>query len=243
MTALAERLKRKYFGHLAHPYSILEREVEKLLRPEYTLLDAGCGRTAPVLAKFRGRAKRLIGVDLVDFEPPLADLELLRSDLARTPLEGSSVDVVMSRSVLEHLERPLEVYVEMNRLLKPRGYFVFLTANLWDYASLLAKVVPNRLHPWIVSMTEGRDEQDVFPVHYRTNTRRSVGRLARQAGFEVAVFQHLGQYPSYFMFNGFFFLLATGYEKVISRFESLAPLRGWIFAVLRKTHGGEQARR
>jgi len=45
------------------------------------------------------------------------------------------------------------------------------------------------------------------------------------------------------MFNGFFFLLATGYEKVISRFESLAPLRGWIFAVLRKTHGGEQARR
>jgi SAM-dependent methyltransferase len=241
MTVLAEQLKKKYFGHLDHPYTILEKEVASRLRPEHTVLDAGCGRTAPVLARFRGKAKRLIGVDLGDFDSPLAGIELLQGDLGRVPLESSSVDIVMSRSVLEHLERPLETYLEIGRLLKPGGHFVFLTANLWDYASLVARLVPNRFHPWIVSKTEGREEHDVFPVQYRTNTRRSVQRYARMAGLEIVSFKYLGQYPNYFMFNGFLFLIATGYEKLISRFEWLAPLRGWIFAVLEKPASGRRA--
>lgn len=240
MTVLAERLKRRYFGHLEHPYTSFEREVESRLRPEYTLLDAGCGRTAPVLAKFRGKAKRLIGVDVIDFHLPPPDIELLQSDLCRIPLDSSCVDLAMCRSVLEHVERPLEVYAELNRLLKPGGHFIFLTANLWDYASLIARLVPNRFHPWIVSKTEGRKEEDVFPIQYRSNTRRSVKQFAELAGFEIVSFKYLGQYPSYFMFNGLFFLLATGYEKLISRFEPLAPLRGWIFAVLQKTLSDEQ---
>ena len=42
------------------------------------------------------------------------------------------------------------------------------------------------------------------------------------------------EYPNYFLFNGALFLIATGYEKMLARFESLAFLRGWIFTVLRK---------
>jgi SAM-dependent methyltransferase len=141
----------------------------------------------------------------------------------------------MSRSVLEHVEKPFEVYTEISRVLRPGGYFVFLTPNLWDYASLIAMLIPNRFHPWIVSKTEGRQEKDVFPVQYRTNTRQSVKRFAELAGFEIVAFRYLGQHPSYFMFNGLLYLVATGYEKLISRFEPLAPLRGWILAVLRKT--------
>jgi SAM-dependent methyltransferase len=235
MTALVDRLRKRYFGQLEHPYVILEREVERRLRPAHTLLDAGCGRTAPVLAKFKGKARRLIGVDVVEFDCGQPGIELLQNDLCHLPLEAASVDLVMSRSVLEHIEKPLEVYLELNRVLRHGGHFIFLTPSLWDYASLIAKLVPNRLHPWIVSKTEGRAEEDVFPVRYRTNTRRAVERLARLAGFEIVTFRYLGQHPSYFMFNGFLYLIATGYEKVISRFETLAPLRGWIFAVLQKS--------
>jgi len=234
MTALAERLKQRYFGHLEHPYRTLEREVERRLRPEYTLLDAGCGRTAPLLVKFRGKARRLVGVDLVEFDRSIAGIELLHNDVGRIALEDTCVDLVMSRSVLEHLEKPHEVYAEIGRVLKPGGHFIFLTANFWDYASLVARLIPNRFHPWIVARTEGRAEQDVFPIQYRTNTRRSIARLAETAAFDIVSFEYLGQYPSYFMFNGFLFLLATGYEKLIGRFEWLAPLKGWIFAVLRK---------
>jgi tRNA U54 and U55 pseudouridine synthase Pus10 len=66
MTALAPRLKEKYFPH-EHAYRLREREVEHYVRREHTLLDADCGRTAPALAKFKGRVRRLTGVDVVDF--------------------------------------------------------------------------------------------------------------------------------------------------------------------------------
>lgn len=234
MTALSERLAERYFGNDEHPYRRLEREVARHLRPEDTLLDAGCGRAAPVLAKFRGKASRLIGVDLVDFDAPIDGVTLLNNDLGHLEVADSSVDIVMCRSVMEHVEDPAAVYREMHRVLKPGGRFLFLTGNLWDYAALVAMAVPNRLHPWIVSKTEGRKEQDVFPVRYRTNTRAAVRRWAAQAGLEIESFEYLGQYPSYFMFNGFLFLVATGYEKLLRRFDSLAFLRGWIFATLRK---------
>jgi hypothetical protein len=94
--------------------------------------------------------------------------------------------------------------------------------------------VPNRLHPWIVAKTEGRQEKDVFPVQYRTNTRGAVQKWASAAGFETVSFRYLGQYPGYFMFNGFLFLLATAYEKLLRRFETLGFLRGWIYVTLRK---------
>jgi SAM-dependent methyltransferase len=233
MTALAERLKDRFFQS-EHPYCIFEHEVERLLKPEHTLLDAGCGRTAPILAKYRGRARRLIGVDLVDFDSSVKGLELYHCDLGEMPLESASVDVIMARSVMEHVTAPARVYHEMYRVLKPGGHVVFLTANLWDYASLIAAVVPNRFHPWIVSKTEGRQQHDVFPVAYRTNTRGAVQKWSSRAGFEVVSFSYLGQYPSYFMFNGFLFLLATAYEKLIARYAILNFLQGWIFVTLRK---------
>jgi SAM-dependent methyltransferase len=236
MTAFAQRLKDKYFPE-DHPYRIFECEVESRLRPEHTLLDAGCGRAAPILSKYRGKARRLIGVDLVEFGTPPCDLELYHGDLATMPLDDGCVDLIMSRSVMEHVTDPAGVYREMYRVLKPGGHFVFLTANLWDYASIIAAAIPNRFHPWIVARTEGREEHDVFPVAYRTNTRSSIDRWTKQAGFETVSFCYLGQYPAYFMFNGLLFLLATGYEKLIGKVPALNFLQGWIFVTLRKPGG------
>src|SRR4051812_40719410 len=169
-----------------------------------------------MLTKFRNRARRLVGVDLVDFAPEAEGLELHQCDLGAMPIGDGCIDVTVARSVMEHVTDPSRVYGEIHRILRPAGRFIFLTANLWDYASLIAKLIPNRFHPWIVARTEGREEHDVFPVAYRTNTRSAIQKWADKAGFEILSFRYLGQYPSYFMFNGGLFLLATGYEKLIS---------------------------
>ncbi|HQR12762.1 MAG TPA: methyltransferase domain-containing protein [Casimicrobiaceae bacterium] len=234
MSESAQRLLERYYGNSPHPYRIFEDEVDRALKPESVLLDAGCGRTVPVLRKFIGRATRLIGVELVDFTDVPAGIETFGADLSSIPIPDASVDVVMSRSVFEHLDDPAAVYAELARILKPGGQLIFLTANMWDYATLIARLVPNRLHPIIVSKVEGREEEDVFPVRYRTNTRRAVARLAAGAGLEIENFRYLGQYPNYFMFNAALFLLGTGYDKLVSRFESLRFLRGWILVTLRR---------
>jgi SAM-dependent methyltransferase len=230
----AERLLKRFYGNSPHPYRLFEEQVGRALRPDSVLLDAGCGRTVPVLRKFAGRASRLIGVELVEFTDVPSGIETFRADLANIPVGDASVDVIMSRSVFEHLEDPAAVYNEFARILKPGGRVIFLTANMWDYATLIARLVPNRFHPSIVRWVEGREEADTFPVCYRTNTHRTVVRLAASAGLEVDEFTYLGQYPNYLMFNSALFLLGTGYDKLVSRFEILRFLRGWILVTLRR---------
>lgn len=234
MSELAERLLRKFYRNSPHPYQIFEEAVGRAIGSESVLLDAGCGRAVPVLRRFVGRASRLIGIELVEFTDVPTEIETYRADLSAIPLPDGSVDVIMSRSVFEHLDDPAAVYREFARILRPGGRVIFLTANMWDYATLVARAVPNRYHARIVRYAEGRDEADVFPTRYRTNTRRAVKQLAKQAGFEVDGFQYLGQYPNYLMFNAGLFLLGTGYDKVVTRFESLRFLRGWLLVTLQR---------
>jgi SAM-dependent methyltransferase len=140
----------------------------------------------------------------------------------------------MSRSVFEHLTDPEAVYREFARVLRPGGRVVFLTANMWDYGTLVARLVPNRLHGGIVRAVEGRAEEDTFPTAYKTNTRSAVDSLARGSGLQVEFFEYLSQYPNYLMFNGFLFAIGTAYEKIISKVNALRFLRGWILVTLRK---------
>ena len=81
MTALAERLLARHYASRPHPYKLFESAVESHLSPELVLLDAGCGRSAPVLRKFLGRAHRLIGVELVEFTDVPEGIETHNTDL------------------------------------------------------------------------------------------------------------------------------------------------------------------
>jgi SAM-dependent methyltransferase len=235
MSPLADRLRKRYYSHLPHPYQLFE-DAAALLLPASggVLLDAGCGRGVPVLRKYLGRCERLIGVDLVEFTDVPAGIETYRTDLATLPLADASVDLIISRSVFEHLVEPAAVYAEMARVLRPGGRILFLTANMWDYGTLVARMVPNRFHAKVVKAVEGRDEQDTFPTAYRSNTRADVQRLAGGAGLRVQAFEYLSQYPNYLMFSGVAFFLGMCYEKVIARFDALRVLRGWILVTLVK---------
>ncbi|WP_295005707.1 class I SAM-dependent methyltransferase [uncultured Dechloromonas sp.] len=234
MTALSEKLLHRHYKHEDHPYRVFEDRVNRLLDANGTLLDAGCGRTAPVLRTYIGRAKRLIGVELVDFTGVPDNIETYNTDLANIPIEDSSVDLIMSRSVFEHLQDPAAVYKEFSRILKPGGKVVFLTANMWDYGTQVAKLVPNRFHARIVKNVEGRAEEDTFPTAYKTNTLGDVQNLAKLSGLKINSFEYLNQYPNYLMFNGFLFFLGMCYERLTSRFEFLRFLRGWIMVTLEK---------
>ena len=229
MSSLAERLRDRYYSNDDHPYRVFDRQVAAEIRgADITLLDAGCGRTTPVLRRFLGKAKRLIGVEMVEFTTVPDGIETYNADLAHIPLPDACVDIVMSRSVFEHLTEPEKVYRE------PGGRIIFLTANLWDYGTMVARLVPNRFHAKVVKSVEGRAEEDTFPTAYLTNTPSDVDRLAAAAGLQVVRFQYMSQYPNYLMFNGVMFFLGMCYEKLISRFEALRFLRGWILVTLEK---------
>jgi SAM-dependent methyltransferase len=236
MPSLSERLRDKLFRREDHPYQVFERRINSIVRKEHVLVDAGCGRSAPLIATFVGKVDRAIGVELVDFTPAAREsgVKLLNNDLARIELESESVDVVISRSVLEHIKDIQPVYAEVRRILKPGGRFLFLVPNFWDYVSVISFLVPNRFHAFIVAKTEGRSGIDTFPTFYKSNTRSAIARLAADNDFEIRSFEYLGQYPSMLMFNPALFLVGTIYEKVIARVRLLNGLRGWLLVELRK---------
>ena len=226
------------FPSRTHPYRIFEQTIVEHLEPSYTVLDIGCGRRAPNLTKLKGRAKVLIGLDLVDFELEEPGLILLTGSVCQlSGIEENSIDLAYSRSVMEHIEDVEAAFCEIFRVLRPDGKYVFLTPNFWDYASLIAYAVPNRFHAKIVSWSEGRAEEDTFPVHYRSNTYHTINRLAKCSKFAIVKFEYLGQYPSHLMFSRTLFSIASRYEKFLERHSGLHWLRGWILCILCKPAG------
>jgi len=229
----SEELQKKYFRSYDHPYNIYERKIESVLKNSSTILDAGCGRTAPILSKFKNKAQHLIGVDLED---PIGvhGIRYIKGDIANIDVPSNFVNLVISRAVFEHVKYPEFVFKEINRILKPNGDFIFLVPNTYDYVSIFSKIIPNKYHQSIVSKTEGRKMDDVFPAYYKANTFSSIKRLCVNHNFSIKSFQWIGQYPSTLMFNSYLFAIGTIYEKLISHFQCLRFLRGWLLVHLIK---------
>ena len=227
------------------------------LKSGEVVVDLGCGGGLDVFlaAQKIGPQGKAIGIDMTPSMierakrnaqagldgKPYTNVEFHLARIDRMPLPDSSVDIVVSRSVVEHLRDPLPAYWELSRILKPDGYFVFLTPNLWDYAALFSRLIPNRFHASIVRRTEGRDEADTFPTWYRSNTVRTIARLAAASGFRVVSCQYLVQYPNYLRFSTLLFLAGAAYAKMIGRIHQLRHLRPWILAVLQKNQSHSDA--
>ena len=240
LIAGVEELLRRYYPPAADPYRIFEREITSFLQPAHSILDAGCGASAALLRMFAPQCAHSTGVDEVEFANDAAEdaaehrVRLINARLEDLPLEPASVDLVFSRSVLEHLADPSRVFSEFVRVLKPGGRFVFITPNVWSYPVAAARLVPNRFHAAIVDWAEGRPDADTFATFYRTNSMRAVRRSAVRAGFEVTSLRYLGMFPNYLMFHPLAFRIGVGYERLVGRWRPLHFLQHWILGVLTK---------
>jgi len=118
--------------------------------------------------------------------------------------------------VLEHLERPEEVFREVRRVLRPGGHFVFLTPNLRNPLLLLnrlAKALP-QVQRRIVPRLYGRVESDTFQVRYRANTHASIRALAASSGLDVASLQAIPD-PTYMALNGLMFRASAASDRLL----------------------------
>jgi SAM-dependent methyltransferase len=120
---------------------------------EMTLLDFGCGKNGYVKLynKYFGRCYAL---DIVDyFAKYYGDgIEYLFSDGRVIPLPDRSLDVIVSHSVLEHVEDIDTALGEMNRTLKTGGY-AYLTVSPLYYSesgghNTMVDGQPQRVRDW-----------------------------------------------------------------------------------------------
>ena len=152
-------------------------------------LDLGCGR-APfphnprLCALLSARAGLLVGVDA---SANVLDNPYLHQQV-RSPIETFAAaevfDVVTLRMVAEHLAQPVPVAQALARLVRPGGTVLIYTVHRWSPTAMLGAAFPHRLHRLAMRRLFGGEDRDVFPAHYRMNTRRALDTVMAGAGFE-----------------------------------------------------------
>lgn len=96
-----------------------------------TIVEIGCGR-GDFLKEFQYAGLRSIGVDREDSCKSLSPgIDVRTCDIAseQLPFDDTSIDVIFSKSVIEHLFDPSQLLREINRVLKPGGRVVVMTPD------------------------------------------------------------------------------------------------------------------
>ncbi len=212
-------------------------QVSKLATRESCVLDLGAGRAAwsedPNLPPdhpriLQGAVDRVIAVDVdpIVLENPTADECLVMTD-GRIPLEASSVDIIVSDFVLEHVESPESFREEVSRVLRPGGWFCARTPHTYNYVSLVAKLVKNNDHASVLKFAQPKRKSiDVFPTFYRLN---SIGVIERTfENFRDYSFIYRSE-PAY----TFGSKIIYNAMSVVHKFAP-EPFYGTIYAFLRK---------
>lgn len=225
--------ERYYGSGYTHHNDRYREEVGQYLRPETILLDAGAGELG-FTKEFAPRVRLAIGTDMGALKSVGGGVWAVQSNLERLPFKDGVMDIVISMSVVEHLTDPVTSFQELARVLKPGGVFVAQTPSKYDYVSLIAHWTPFWFHRWSLSHMLDRRAEDVFPTCFRSNTRKAMNRCLEAASLRPLKIEFFNQYPAYLMFWPLLFRAGILYERLTSKYEALAQLRGWILAVSQK---------
>lgn len=229
-----EQLYERYYGGRRFHDAYYRDKIREHVLPGDRVLDAGCGRYLTFCKELADRAQ-VIGIDL---ETPLETSNRnspfgVCGNVSRLPFPAEYFDVIISRSVIEHLTDPLEAFREFCRVLRPGGKIILLTPNKYDYVSLIAAITPYTVHRKLVSRIFPVTEDDVFPTLYRANTISSIRRQLRKAGLIEKELDTINHYPAYLMFSPVLFRLGVLYERMTS-WRIFRSLRGSILCVFEK---------
>lgn len=104
------------------------REVMRYARQPGKMVDVGCA-TGSFLDGMRRRGWQVLGIELTswaaDYARQRLGLDVITGTLESAKLSASSFDLVTMWDVLEHVYDPRQTLREIQRILKPGGWFVF----------------------------------------------------------------------------------------------------------------------
>ena len=177
------------FSHLDGTVSFYS-QIAAVLKPSDHVLDFGAGRGEPLiddpipyrrdLGNLHSRCAHLEGCDIdeVVMQNPFLDHAKVISPDAPLPYANDQFDLVLSRSVFEHVDNPEWLARELLRIVKPGGLIAAVTPNKYGYFATAARIIPNSQHARSLRRVQpGRKAEDVFPTRYRLNTASALRKF------------------------------------------------------------------
>ena len=177
------------------------------------VLDAGCGGARGCSRKAPWEKMHIVGADIdpAVHKNPFCN-ETVVCDLSKDlPFKNETFDLIHCRWVIEHLKDPLKTFCEFARILKPGGWMLVLTPNVFHYAMIVAKFTPHWFHRWW-----RQEEYDPFPTYYRANSPWRLRQLCEKAILEVRRLELIEGPPQYFDRWCIPFFCGVLYERIVN---------------------------
>jgi ubiquinone/menaquinone biosynthesis C-methylase UbiE len=231
-----ERLAAQKKRTSLSPEIAFEEKLKQVVVAGDRVLDAGCGTGKFFGMEFARRTGcQLVGIDLRENIGANSGIDFgVRAELNHLPFSDASFDVVNCRLVIEHVDFPNAVLKEFYRVLKPGGRLAIFTPNLLHYFGAAASLTPHWFHVWFNRRVRGFGDEDIFPTHYRANTRRRLRKLFLKSGFSRADISMVEGAPRVLAFNSLLHGMGLAYERMVNRYDFLSSFRLNIVAVAYK---------
>jgi SAM-dependent methyltransferase len=199
------------------------------------ILEIGCG-PQNLTSDFLSSLGELTGVDIdssASGNPALK--RFFEFNGCELPLPSDFCGMCVSNYVLEHVSDARQHFIEVARVLRSGGKYIFRTPNKWHYVAFASRLLPYKSHLYLANRLRSlRDGHDPYPTIYRANSRSQIIRLAKHSGLTVDRLEMIECEPSYGAAHPLLFYPMMMYERLVN----LAPLgsgfRANIIAVLSK---------
>jgi ubiquinone/menaquinone biosynthesis C-methylase UbiE len=205
------------------------------------VVDVGGGWECPFSdLREPGCGARIVAVD-VSAEDLRQNRDVDESRVAdvtrQLPFDNDSVDIMTSRSVLEHFPHLEPFLRESHRVLRPGGVAIHIFPSRYAPFALINRALPHRFSQWLLHRlyAESR-ERGGHLAYYDHCSPRAMTLSFQQAGFTVRSLEVSYLQSSYYRFFLPLFLLSAGYELLI-RALHLRSLCAQVLIVAEKRSG------
>lgn len=188
--------------------------INGLITPSMVVLDIGAGRAAwfeddpseyrKAVRLLKGKVAKVIAIDVDEavLDNKASDENIVMVG-GKIPLPDQSVDLIVSDYVLEHVVNPDEFRAEIDRVLRPGGWFCARTPHKYHFVSIMARIISNSRHSRVLNFAQPeRKEIDVFPTAYKLNTMGQIRDSFKGYHNKTYIFR---SDPSYFFGSKLFF--------------------------------------
>lgn len=215
--ALEARLPASFTRHL---HTLYKFEVADLVnrRPNQVVLDIGGGKECPFLPFVEAPARHLIiavdySADELRANPDIQDKVVADAASGEFPFRNASADLLVSRSVVEHLPDNKVFFENCARVLRPGGTLVHTFPCKFAPFSLVNQILPNRLTRRLLAYFHPQWQDECgFVAYYDRCYYSAIRKIIESSGFQNPRFYFRYYQSIYFDFCFPLFALLLAYD-------------------------------
>lgn len=187
--ALERRLPSDFTRSLLYLHELTAAELMNA-RAGQTVVDVGGGYLCPFAQRRRPElSTRIVALDIDEGQlraNETADFRAVADAVRTLPLADRSVDLVVTRSVMEHLPDNRRFILESFRVLKPGRCAIHVFPCRNSPFSWLNRILPKRLSKWMLVTFFPQWQGEVgFPAFYKNCTYHEMLERLAEGGFAV----------------------------------------------------------